>query len=411
MQGLALILAIVYLSSRWAFSTLKDRLNVPAERRVLTGISAGVVMLFMALGSIGARPADWFSSPLTKAVLGQASLLVATHSESARADLTKAPPLAASNLRGVTGADVFVVFVESYGATTYDRDAYVRGLRESRDHFARALAAGNLKVVSAFVESPTFAGVSWLAHASLLSGLEVRDNRTYQSLLKSGRETLLSRFAAQGYRPVALMPGLKQPWPEGSFYGYSQLYDEPGLSYHGPAFGWWRIPDQYALAILHDRELPNAPRAPLFVVFPTINTHIPFRPTPPFQPDWRKMLSQSAYPGEWVATSLATETDWTNLGSGYIDCLAYTLTYLGDYLEKHAPQDLVMIILGDHQPAALISGTHATYEVPVHVISNRSAILDALLQAGFERGLTPRRPKVGRMHELTSLLLAAFHES
>ena len=30
-------------------------------------------------------------------------------------------------------------------------------------------------VVSAFVESPTFGGNSWLAHISLLSGLEIRD--------------------------------------------------------------------------------------------------------------------------------------------------------------------------------------------------------------------------------------------
>jgi len=44
-----------------------------------------------------------------------------------------------------------------------------------KEHTEVARPANEKDVVSAFVESPTFGGNSWLAHISLLSGLEIRD--------------------------------------------------------------------------------------------------------------------------------------------------------------------------------------------------------------------------------------------
>jgi hypothetical protein len=67
-----------------------------------------------------------------------------------------------------------------------------------------------------------------------------------------------------------------------------------------------------------------------------------------------------------------------------------------------------MILLGDHQPAALVTGEGAPWDVPVHVIASRRQVLDRLLARGFRTGLTPRRPSLGRMHELLPVLLDAF---
>jgi hypothetical protein len=74
-----------------------------------------------------------------------------------------------------------------------------------------------------------------------------------------------------------------------------------------------------------------------------------------------------------------------------------------------ADRDLVMILIGDHQPPALVSGAGASWDVPIHVIANRRAVLDRLVaDHGFVEGLEPRHPAVARMDTLTSSLLDAF---
>ena len=89
------------------------------------------------------------------------------------------------------------------------------------------------EVVTAYVESPTFGASSWLAHLSLISGVEVRDQFAYTSLMASKRETMITNFARRGYRTVALMPGMRQAWPEGAFYRYDQIYGRDLLEYRG----------------------------------------------------------------------------------------------------------------------------------------------------------------------------------
>ena len=44
-----------------------------------------------------------------------------------------------SNLALIKGADVLLVFVESYGAVSYERPALARGIGPSRREFARAV--------------------------------------------------------------------------------------------------------------------------------------------------------------------------------------------------------------------------------------------------------------------------------
>jgi len=68
----------------------------------------------------------------------------------------------------------------------------------------------------------------------------------------------------------------------------------------------------------------------------------------------------------------------------------------------------VFVILGDHQPAAAVSGEGASWDVPVHVIASRQAVLDQFVAQGFHPGVTPSRPALGPMHRLTPILLDAF---
>jgi hypothetical protein len=79
-------------------------------------------------------------------------------------------------------------------------------------------------------------------------------------------------------------------------------------------------------------------------------------------------------------------------------------------LRARPDADVVLILLGDHQPAASVTGVNARWDVPVHVITSRSEVTRALREAGFVAGLdlTPMSRRVGRMADLTTLLLRAF---
>jgi hypothetical protein len=69
---------------------------------------------------------------------------------------------------------------------------------------------------------------------------------------------------------------------------------------------------------------------------------------------------------------------------------------------------VVVVLIGDHQPPAVVSGEGAPWDVPVHVVSSRGALLDALVAQGFTRGMHPRRAPLMRMHELMPALTSAM---
>jgi hypothetical protein len=319
-----------------------------------------------------------------------------------------ASPSFDAGLEEVQGADVLLFFIESYGAITFERPAFSEPLQPSRRLLEQAIADTGHQVVSAFVTSPTFGGSSWFAHVTLLSGISVQDPDTNAELLQQQRETLPTAFSRRGYRTLAVMPGMWSPWVEGRFYGFSDIYNAPRLDYHGPPFGWWDLNDQFTYAKLDEVELVKGERPPAFVFLPTISTHTPFTPTPPYQPDWRRMTSASPYDLADLDRAYAQEVDWTNLRPAYIRAVTYSYETLAGYLRQHQHNDYVMILIGDHQPPALVSGEGASWDVPVHIITARQPILDRLQQAGFVSGLTPKGPSLGPMHALTGTLLGAF---
>ena len=404
--GLALLLAIIYWLLRWALGQVGAAVHQPAPRRVLTVLSGAAVAAYLA--GVSSPRLDWehgFSLPVTKTYAQQVAFVLDALGAGPRV-LPPSPPMQ-SDLARVQGAHVVILFAESYGAVSYDRPRLDKALAASRADLTAALVETGRGTVSAFVRSPTFGGSSWLAHASLLSGVEVAEGADYDLLLAQRRETLVQRFAQAGYRTLAVMPGLRQAWPEGAFYGFDTILGAPALDYRGPALGWWRIPDQFALARL-DADLTSADGRPRLAVFPTINSHIPFRPTPPYQADWGRMLTSDPFDKAETAAALAQRPDLTDLGPAYADSLAYLFKVLAGWLRLRPDLDLVLLVLGDHQPAAVVSGEGAPWEVPVHLITARTAVRDAMVAEGFTPGLTPQRPAVGGLPELTGMLLRAF---
>ena len=268
--------AALYGLLRWALAQIGDAMPRPHERRTLALVSAAIVVLFVSHRMGADLPRTLFSPPVVQTYLRQVRLMAATLGRSAT--VVPGPPMN-SDLSLVRGADVFLIFIESYGAVSFDRPEFAARLAAARAQLEAAIDEGHRQVVSAFVESPTFGGSSWLAHISLLSGVEVRDHDTNALLMTEERDTLVTAFKQHGYRAVAIMPGMWQNWPEGAFYGFDDIYGGARLDYRGPPFGWWDMTDQFVLARMDALEVSREPRAPLFAFFPTITTHIPFTPT------------------------------------------------------------------------------------------------------------------------------------
>jgi hypothetical protein len=405
--GALLTIAVAYVSARFAIEQVAAAMERRAARLGLGSLS-GVVVLLFAVQQLGAMPSYVpFADPVTPAYARQARYALGILGSRSVPSLAAGPDLD-TPMRALGGADVVLAFVESYGAVTYETPAIAGGLVESRAALAAAARETGRDVISAYVESPTFGGSSWLAHLTLLSGIDVRDQYAYTALMASGRDSIITNFSRRGYRTVALMPGMRQAWPEGAFYGFDVIYGFDALQYPGPQFGWWGIPDQYSLAKVDALERARAPRAPVFVVFPTSTSHAPFGPVPPYQPAWSRVLTDAPFDTAQVEASLADAPDLTNMRPSYVRAIAYELTTLAGYLRER-DDDLVLIAIGDHQPPAAVSGPGAPWHVPVHVVGPRgSRVLDALRGRGFQPGLELRWPSVGAMHELTAMLLDAF---
>jgi hypothetical protein len=408
--GALLVLTLLYLLARWALRQIDAVLRHYRAARLGLGIGSALLLAsFLAQQVSDQVPRiPRFSIPVSRTYGNQIARIVDALSSSRAARMLAPSPALHSDFEALSGSDVLLVFLESYGSVTYDRPEYARALQPARERLAEAIKDTGRSVASAFVVSPTFGGQSVLAHLSLLSGIEVRDSTYYALLMTQRRPTLISAFTAAGFRAVAVMPGMRQGWPEGAFYGFNEIYDSAKLQYAGPEFGWWRIPDQYALAALDARELQQHPRKPLLLFFPTVSTHIPFRPIPPVQPDWRRLLSPEPYDAAPLQHAFDQPANWTDMGKNYVSSVEYFFDVLASYLRARANDNLVLIVLGDHQPAANVSGEGAPWDVPVHIISKSGDILQAMQRHGFRSGLTPTHPALGKMNELTVWLLDAF---
>ena len=299
--------------------------------------------------------------------------------------------------------DFHLMFLESYGTTVFDNKIYFQRVENGLHHLAKVAQKHSWHVSTGVYEAPTFGGASWLSHATIMTGQWVASNAHYRRLLTTDADTLTGWFRNSGYRVVALLPGLKQQWPEGKFYNYERIWDAQSLSYPGPPFGWWEIPDQYSLAYFHTREDQFDGPAPLFTFFATISSHMPFHPVPPIEANWANLLSVQPYAThQAINTSNGVYGD--DLQFSYTDAIVYNFYLVADLLRLTSDQHPLIIVLGDHQPPAVISGADAPWTIPVHVFSQDPQILERFKSVGFVDGLIPKN-NLGRLASLHNLLL------
>jgi hypothetical protein len=413
----ALLLWALYRLLRLAIAVAGREAAPYALRARWAWLATAAAVALVGANYAGVR-ATWpvVSKPVVPTYWRQAQLLAAAASpERLAATLPRSAALDAAlsaprrvALGGLGGRDVYLIFMESVGAVTYDNPRAAAQLAPARARLAEDIAAGGRQVVSAFLRSPTIGGASDLAHMALLSGIDLADPRRHDLLLTTHRPTLLTLFRNHGYRTFGLYPAVAWQWPERAYYGFDVYLDGPALDYRGPPLGFWKIPDQFALARFEQMFPRDVAEPPRLVLFATITCHLPFSPVPPYQPDWQRVLTEAPFDAAEVARALAERPNWLDMFPDYLRMVEYTYRWLGGFLRQHEPRETVFVLIGDHQPAANVSGEGAPWDVPVHVVTRDAEILARFAAQGFRPGLEPPRAPLGGMHDLTAMLLQGF---
>ena len=79
------------------------------------------------------------------------------------------------------------------------------------------------------------------------------------------------------------------------------------------------------------------------------------------------------------------------------------------YVVHHGTDKTVLVVLGDHQPATIVTGSNASHDVPVSVIAKDPAVLDRIAGWGWQPGLRPPHDApVWRMDRFRDRFLAAY---
>jgi len=314
-------------------------------------------------------------------------------------------------LTGLRGKDVALVFVESYGRVALTEPGIADGVRPVLDEGTARLAAAGVGARSGWLTSPTTGGESWLAHATLTAGVWVDDQRRYESLAATGRLTLGEAFRRAGWRTAGVMPGVTSGFPEAGFYGYEQVHDAAGLGYRGPAFSWASTPDQYTLAAFQRLERDGPRRGPVMAEIPLVSSHAPWDPLPRLV-GWDELGDGSVFAtmsGPSLRPDAILTRDRDRVRADYRRAVAYSLSALVSYVQTYGDDELVLVVLGDHQPARVVTGSGASADVPVTIIARDPAVLARVAGWGWTEGLRPAPDApVWPMDSFRDRFLAAF---
>ena len=294
-------------------------------------------------------------------------------------------------LTGLRGKDVVIAFVESYGQVAVQGTSFSRPIDAELNAGTSKLSAAGFATKSAFLTSPTFGGISWLAHSTLQSGLWINNQQRYNQLVAGDRITLSDAFKRAGWRTVADVASNHSDWGPGTtFYHYDKIYDDRNVGYLGPSFSYAAEPDQYIMSAFQRLELSKPDHAPVMAEIDLVSSHTPWAPLPTMV-DWNQVGNGSIFanqPGQGQGPGVV----WRNSKSvqaAYGQSIQYSLNTLISFVQTYNDPNLVLILLGDHQPATIVSGPNATHNVPITIVAHDPAVMNQISSWGWQDGMLP----------------------
>ncbi len=384
-----LLLALALAGLARLFMLLTERLARHSPE------SAGKPLLLITGLVTAMAVTPWVGSPALAFVANQGSLIAHTHrtieafAEQLRGQGEVGEP---QELARLADTDVILAFIESYGITTLTDEPYRSVIGPRLDAMAEELAQAGLTVATGRLESPIQGGQSWLGHLSVLSGQWIQNQLAYETLLSSDYPSLVDDFRHTGHQTLAVMPAITEPWPEGKLLGYDRIFDHDDLGYQGPAFNWVTMPDQYTWHWFgrHRQDSPG----PMFAELALISSHAPWVPILPVLEQWDSIGNGQVF-RQWEGVGEAPASLWRDpdrVRQHYARATDYALAVASGFAARHLRENALMFVLGDHQPAPLITGENTSRDVIVHVISNDPALVAPFLSGelpGFRSGTRP----------------------
>ena len=313
-------------------------------------------------------------------------------------------------LTGLRGKDVLLVFVEAYGQLAVQGASFSPEVDNALAEGDKRLQSAGFSTRSGFLTSATFGGISWLAHSSLQSGLWVNSQLRYNQLISAKRFTLAEAFKRAGWRTVDDVPSNDRAWPQGEkYYHYDKIYNRYQVGYHGPTFTYASMPDQYIFSALQRLELGKPHRSPLFAEVDTVSSHMPWNRIPE-EVGWNQVGNGSIY--NRLPMDHETGAFWSHpprVQAAYGRSVVYSLNTLTSFVQHYGNKNLVLIVLGDHQPLPIVSGQNPNHDVPISIIAHDPRVLKDIGSWGWGPGLQPKRSApVWPMSAFRDRLLTAF---
>jgi phosphatidylglycerophosphate synthase len=313
-------------------------------------------------------------------------------------------------LRALRGKDVVLVFVESYGRVAVEGSWFAPMVDRTLATSTEQLGSMGFSAQSGWLRSPTFGGISWLAHSTLQTGLWIDSQQRYDSVVSGDRFNLSQAFGRAGWRTVSDVPSDEGAWEDGKrFYGFDQMYNAHNVGYHGPRFSYARIPDQFTFKSFTDRELDRPGRGPLMAEIDLVSSHTPWTPLPKVVP-WSQLGDGSVYDGmRPTHSSLLDLLGGADQQRNYARSIQYSLRSLVSFVRHADDKKLVMVVLGDHQPNTNVSGTGVSHDVPISLIAHDPSVLQRISGWGWTPGLQPvSHTRVMPMDGFRDHFLSAF---
>ena len=208
-----------------------------------------------------------------------------------------------------------------------------------------------------------------------------------------------------------VVPSNTEPWAPGTaFYGYDAMLDSRNMGYRGPAFSYARMPDQYTWKHFYDEELVGAPRSGdgrdrLRVVAHALDAGA--SPRAVVGGRGRLGVRPAARAKDWRRWTCGPTEQ--RVREAYGQSVEYTLGAMFSFLHTYDQPDLVLVVLGDHQPARIVSGPEADHDVPITIISKDPAVFEQIASWQWDAGVHPSPDApVWRMDQFRDRFLEAF---
>ncbi|QLF72019.1 sulfatase (plasmid) [Peteryoungia desertarenae] len=414
--GVTVFLLLGYLFF-WS-TTILIRFGAPGRRRMIMGFA---VLLIIGFALQQFAPTPFLARVAGANAFGYLSQRLDLVSRSVadmrifEAELqgTDKPVTGEGLFQAVAGRDIILVFIESYGRSAIEDPRYGALIAPRLTAVEEQIAAAGFHAASGWNLSPTVGGLSWLAHGTFLSGLWVDSQARYDRLMISQRPSLNRLFREAGWKTTAVMPAITMDWPEGAYYGYDQILAHKDLGYQGRPFNWVTMPDQYTLSAFE--RLGRIPLkrdgSNVMAEIALISSHAPWTPVATLI-DWDDVGDGSIFTpqAESGDPPSVVWADPERVRAQYVLTVDYALHTLGDYIARFG-DDAVFIILGDHQPAAIITGPDASRAVPIHVVSRDRSLVDRFLPEGFAQGMVPGSDLPERpMNDMREMVIRLFSQ-